>query len=504
MPEMDVPVGGIDRASQLRAEIRDLIRNTRRAKNISQADLGSELGSNRFLIIRIEKGERDVTLDEAKSLDAALGLDRLADLVTRLHTATGGDDNQRDEVVRDLLSTPTLESVNIVIADDLDVFNILVNTGKDEMRVDAREIRVIFPTVEREKVLFGGTPLWGFWEYQIKHLAALQAPDSGHSGLLRVYESDEVVCSAVIANTRTGTRSAFWAPVPIAAPAQAPATGPRPIEGARLPVVATADTETNERLRAHVGHLLAGRSYLRTNEALCRFDNGSADPTFTRYFAKGTDDEEDVAEDEGLAVSLVLATALCPRRHHGVGRRVIMYKRLSSRHDRGLLSLFSNPVDDADIRAARAIEDGVEPDPVRSTRGALAATLETHAYLEPKAGVIPDLAFQIAATRELAMFGLHVEPARLKRVKLPRDLRLIHKSSQDGQHRAGVAPHLFTLELEPDGPVPELDVLSEGADSEVIGTADIAESERLNDFLVSARTNGFLGQLLEQLGVAAR
>lgn len=502
MPDTDNPVGADDR--QLRAEIRDLIRDTRRAKNISQADLGSALGSNRFLIIRIEKGERDVTLDEAKSLDAVLGLDRLAALVTRLHTATGGDDNQRDEVVRRLLSTPALESVNIVIADDLDVYNILFDTSRDEMRVGAREIRVILPTAERERVLFGGNPLWGFWEYQIKHLAALQVPDSGHSGILRVYESDEVVCSAVIANTRTGTRSAFWAPVPIATPVPGPTTGPRAIEGGRLPVVATADTETNERLRAHVGHLLAGRDFLRTNEALCRFFNGSADPTFTRYFAKGTDDEEEVADEEGLAVSLVLATARCPRRGYGVGRRVIMYKRLSSHNDRGMLSLFSNPVDDADIRAARAIEQGTTPDPVRSTRSASVASLETDAYLEAKAGVIPDLAFQIAATRELAMFGLAVDPARLKRVKLPRELRLIHKSNPDGRRRAGVAAHLFTLDLEPGGHPLELDVLSEGADSEVIGIEDIAESERLNDFLVTARASGFLRELLEGLGVAAR
>jgi transcriptional regulator with XRE-family HTH domain len=504
MPDFDNSVVVGDRANQLRAEIRDLIRNARRAKNLSQADLGSALGSNRFLIIRIEKGERDVTLDEAKDLDQALGLDQLATLVTRLHAATGGDDNQRDEVVRHLLATPALELVTIVIADDLDVYNILFDTGRGRMRVDAREIRVVVPTAEREKALFGSQPLWGFWEYQIKHLSSLQTPESGHSGTLRVYESDRVVCSAVIANTRTGTRSAFWAPLPIATVVTAPSIDPRQVEGGRLPVVATTDIETNERLRAHVGHVLAGRDFLRTNEALCRFANGAADPTFTRYFAKGSDEEEEVAVEEGLAISLVLATARCPRRGYGVGRRVIMYKRLSSHNDRGMLSLFSNPVDDADIRAARAIEEGTEPDPVRSTRGALEASLETDAYLETKAGVIPDLAFQIAATRELAMFGLSVAPDRLKRVRLPRELQLIHKSTPDGRRRAGVAAHLFTLDLELGGRPPELDVLSEGADSEVIGIEDIEESEQLNDFLVTARGNGFLRQLLEGLGVAAR
>jgi hypothetical protein len=355
-------------------------------------------------------------------------------------------------------------------------------------------VKIIFPTAERERQLFGGNPLWGYFEYQIKHLSDLQASENGPSGNLRVYESDRVTASCVIASTRTGTQSAYWPVLP---------TGTT-VQGGRLPVTVTDDIYTNGRLEAHVDHLLADREPLRANEALCRLDEVSAKPRFTRYFAVGTDQEEDVAEDEGFAVSLVLATALCPRKHYGVGLRVIMYQRPSARQDRGRLSLFSNNVDDADIRGARAIEEGAKRDETRSTRGALAATLDINDYLEAKDGVIPDQAFQIAGARELAMFGLSVRTERLTRVELPPELQLIHKPVVDGRQRAAVAPHVFVLRLEASGAEPELDVLSRTADSEVIGVDDIAESKKLNSFLVTARECGFLIPLLENLGVAKR
>lgn len=497
MPDPEALVS-TDRANELRTQIRDLIRATRRERGLSQAELGTALGLTRFIIIRIEKGERDITAAEAEELDRILELTQLAGLARRLHKATGNNDNQRDPVVSSLLrDTPALESVSIVVADDLDVFNTIYDAARDAMRLDAREIKIVFPSAERERQLFGGNPLWGYYEYQIKHLTDLQGGEAGPVGNLQVYESDRVVCSAVIASTRTGTQSIFWPPMPVK----------DGIHGAGLPVIPTDSNETNERLKAHVEHLLEHSEPLRINEALCRFDNGATDPQFTRYFAVGTDEEDDVAGDEGFAVSLVLATALCPRKHYGVGTRVIMYKRPSSRHDHGLLSLFSNNVDDADIRAARALERGAEPDQVRSTRGALAATLDINDYLTAHEGVIPDLAFQIAAARELKMFGLDVRTERLKRVKLPPELRLIHKSGPHGQSRAAVAPHLFLLELTPAGPEPELDVLSNAADSEVIGIDDIAEfagEGRLNSFLLEAQKSGFLTELMGKAGVGRR
>jgi DNA-binding XRE family transcriptional regulator len=494
IPAVDGQSSDDERAAELRSQLRELVRNARQQLKLSQADLGSAIGSNRFLIMRIERGEQDPTLEQARQLDRILGSE-LTSLVERLNKTAGAGDDQRDSVFRGLFrDAHALESVTVVVADDLDVVGTIYDGGAGSARLDARNVKIIFPTAERERQLFGGNPLWGYFEYQIKHLSDLQASENGPSGNLRVYESDRVTASCVIASTRTGTQSAYWPVLP---------TGTT-VQGGRLPVTVTDDIYTNGRLEAHVDHLLADREPLRANEALCRLDEVSAKPRFTRYFAVGTDQEEDVAEDEGFAVSLVLATALCPRKHYGVGLRVIMYQRPSARQDRGRLSLFSNNVDDADIRGARAIEEGAKRDETRSTRGALAATLDINDYLEAKDGVIPDQAFQIAGARELAMFGLSVRTERLTRVELPPELQLIHKPVVDGRQRAAVAPHVFVLRLEASGAEPELDVLSRTADSEVIGVDDIAESKKLNSFLVTARECGFLIPLLENLGVAKR
>lgn len=498
MPEMQGAGGPSlsgDRANELRMQVRELIRSRRRQLKMSQAELGSAIGKNRFLIIRLERGLQDVTPDQAELLEQALGPTELTALVDRLNKTAGVEVDRRDSVLRTLFyDAQTLESITVVVADDLDVFGTMYDSGQNSLRLDARDVKIVFPTAERERQLYGGNPLWGHFEYQIKHLADLQGSENGPSGDLQVFESDRVIASCVIASTRTGTRSAYWPPLPVG----------NVVQGTKLPVTLTDDTYTNRRVEAHVQHVLADHEPLRTNEALCRFEGALPGPRFTRYFAVGTDQEEDVADDEGFAVALVLATALCPRKHYGVGRRAIMYKRPSARHDRGRLSLFSNNVDDADIRAARAIEMGAEPDEARSTRSALAATLDINDYLDAKNGVIPDLAFQIAARRELAMFGLDVETSRLKTVKLPPNLQLIRKPAVGGRQRAAVVPHVFVLELQPSGAQPELDVLSTAADCDVIGVDDIAESEQLNSFLVTAREVGFLIPMLEKLRVAKR
>jgi DNA-binding XRE family transcriptional regulator len=493
-PAVDGRSSQDERATELRAHLREVVRTARQLLKLSQADLGSAIGSNRYVIMRIEKGEQDPTLEQARKLDRVLGSE-VTSLVERLNKVAGAGDNQRDSVFRGLFrDAQPMESVTVVVADDLDVFGTVYDSGADSARLDARSVRIIFPTAARERELFGGNPLWGHFEYQIKHLSDLQGSENGPSGDLRVYESDRVTASCVIASTRTGTQSAYWPALP---------TGTT-VAGGRLPVTVTDDITTTGRLEAHVDHLLAGREPLRTNEALCRLDEASAKPRFTRYFAVGSDQEEDVAEDEGFAVSLVLAIALCPRKHYGVAPRVIMYQRPSARHDRGRLSLFSNNVDDADIRSARALEERTERDETRSTRGALAATLDINDYLVARDGVIPEHAFQLAAARELAMFGLSVNSDRFDRVDLPPELQLIRKPVVDGRPRAAVVPQVFVLRLDASGAEPELDVLSRTADSEVVGIDDIAESGKLNSFLVTARECGFLVPLLEKFGVAKR
>jgi transcriptional regulator with XRE-family HTH domain len=485
-----------DLAHELRLRVRELIRDTRIAKQLSQSALGEMVGVKRFTIMRYERGEVPVPLRIAERLDQALELTELAPLVRRLHGLDGTTETERDLVVqRMLLDTQGLESVTLALTDDLDVFELIYEIGQNRPRLDAREVRVIFPSIERERQLFGGQPLYAHVERQIKRLADLQDSESRPYGTLQIFESDDILASCVIARTRTGTECAYWPPLPVGGK----------VDGRTLPVTSSIDPNTTGRVEEYVKQLLAGRDSLRSNEALCRVDaSAPTEPQFTRYFSLGTDQEEDVADDEGFAVALVLAIALCPRAHHGLARRIVTCNRPSARRDRERLSLFSNNVDDADIRTARSIDAGSPPQVARSTRGALAAALDINDYLTARAGMVPDLAFQLAAAREFAMFGLEVAPERLRPVAMPAPLQLIKKPKVDDRRRACVAPRVFTLELDPTGEVPELDRLGTSADIEVVGIDDLAESTSLNSFLHQARDCGFLVPWLSDMGLARR
>jgi transcriptional regulator with XRE-family HTH domain len=498
-----------DGAHDIRVRIREAIRDTRLTRQLSQSALGEQVGVSRFTIMRYERGELALPLRVAEKLDKALELSELAALVRKLDGVAGAVEDGRDHVIqRMLLDTPGLESVTFVVTDDLDVLDLIYEVGQNRARLDAREIRVIVPSVERERQLFGGLPLYSHVQHQIKRLADLQDSGNRPYGTLQIYESDQVLGSCVIARTRTSIECALWSPL---------LSGGH-IEGAALPITSSVDPGTTGRVADHVANLLRGREHLRWNEALCRVgtaepgddDAGgdaspAAEPQFTRYFSLGTDQEEDVADNEGFAVALVLAVALCPRGNLGVARRIVTYPRPGTRRDRERLSLFSNNVDDTDIRAARAIEQGLEPPAERSTRGALAAALDIHEYLVGRDGVIPDLAFQLAAVREFAMFGLDIAPDRLRRVPLPAQLQLIRKPPQaNGRRRACLAPRVFTLELDQSGAVPELDRLDASADIEVVGIADLVESDSLNSFLLQARDSGVLIPWLSEMRLAQR
>jgi DNA-binding XRE family transcriptional regulator len=483
-------------AADVRQQIRQLLREGRRAKGLTQARLAQLVDTSRFTINRLEVGGLELTLPLAERIQTALELPELTSLVARREQIPAAPEVDRDRTVRTMLGRPALEKVTIVAADDLDIYTIIFDERRDAP-LKARDIRIVFPSVEREKQLFGGgRPLYGWIEYQIKRLADLQAAERYPANTLRLYESDHVLTSCVITSTRTGTECAFWSPVP--------ADGT--VRGAGLPVATSGDPATTGRLKSYADGLMRSLEPIRTNKALCRVPRVArstevtAEATFTRYFGQGVDQEEEVGDDEGFAVALVLTIALCTRGHHGVGRRVVTYERPTSTRDRGRLSLFSDNVDDVDIRAARALSRQMSPDTARSTRGALAAALDINEFITSCSGVIPDLAFQRAAHREFSIFDLDIAPERLERIPLPPELQLIRKGTEDGRRRAAVAPRLFLLELET-GARPELDALRFAADIEELGTKDLAESDRLNDFFLVARKTGFLAPLLEELKV---
>jgi transcriptional regulator with XRE-family HTH domain len=486
-----------DFAHDLRMRIRELIRDARTAKHLSQSALGDLVGISRFTVMRYERGDLPLPLRMAEQLDKALDLDELSALVRRLEGLAGVNENRRDVVLeRLLLDTQALESVTIAVADDLDVFELIYDIGQNRPRLDAREVRIIFPSVERERQLFGGQPLYAHIERQIKRLVDLRASEHRPFDSLQIFESDSILASCVVARTRSSSECAVWSAIPVAGQ----------VAGATLPITSSADPSTAGRVEEYVKHLVSERDSLRSNEALCRVDGKGADAgsRFTRFFSPGIDAEEDVAEDEGFAVALVLAIALCPRAHYGLGRRLVTYKRPGARHDRERLSLFSNNVDDADMRMARAIESNSPTVASRSTRTALAAALDINDYVTASGGLIPDSAYKLAAVREFATFGLAVDPGRLRSLPLPPELRLIRKPEAAGRRRASLVPHLFAFELDPHGDEPELDILEASADIEVVGIDDLAESTSLNSFLQQARDGGLLIPMLSELGLVQR
>jgi transcriptional regulator with XRE-family HTH domain len=471
-----------------RIPIRELVRDARKAKKLTQAELSDAIGISRSHMNRLETGAAEIPRHLIELLGQELGLPELLQRHEEQERAPHRE-TLRDNVVDRLVGLPDLQSLTVVVADDLDVYSRIFDWRDGQPKVRARTIDVVFPTGQREQELFHGTPIHRHVEYQIKRLTALQ-----HGGLegLRLYESDTVIASAVLARSRAHTECAYWAPLSALAR----------VEGGGLPVTLRTDPSTIAQLEGYAHEMTAGTGRIRVNQALCTV--GPAGVRFTRYVEAG-EEHEDIGDDEGVAVALVLVVGLCPRGQYGVARRIIAYRRQRAREDRERLSLFSNQVTDADVRAARAMDEHLPVDPERSRRGALAATLDTNAYIAGNGGAIPGLAYQVAAVREMRMFDLDLPADRLRRIELPPEMRLIRKEVDSRDPRPPVAPALFVLELDDSGTAPELDRLSSIADVEEIGTTDLEqEDDRLNDFLRRARDAGFLMPLLRELGVVAR
>jgi DNA-binding XRE family transcriptional regulator len=494
-----------DNDDVLRHRIRSLIRTARQERGLTQADVGKQVGASRFSINRIEAGVTDLTPPLAEQLEQVLGLTELRSLVAQRNRLVIPTNLGRDAVVARLLDDPQLRRLRIVLVDNLDLYPMLYTWAKGDSVLRGEDIEVVVPTRRRERELFGrDSGLRRTIDYQIKRILDLRKSDHYAADSLRLYESDDVTSAVVVAVRGDRAEGVIWPPI-VASGRWTPA------QAAALPVGVTVDQHAVAQLDAHIDLLIAGREPLRSNEALCRVekpDEGAplsdVASKFTRYFTVGEDQEEDVDDSEGIAVALILVVALCPRRRYGVGRRTVTFMRASSRQDHvRRRSLFSNTVEHIDIRRARAEKTGQPVDEQLSTQSALAAAIEIDDYLESKDKIIPDLAYQIAAAREMAMYGLDISPDRFEPAALPSGLWLIEKSDTNGRKRASIAPRLFVLELSTQ-PTPELVTLQTNAYVEEVGAQDVLEESDLNSFLGAARENGFLTELLAQNRIVDR
>jgi transcriptional regulator with XRE-family HTH domain len=490
-------------AEALRLRIRTLLRTARTVRGLTQAELGRLVGASRFTVNRAEAGVSDVPPDLAEQLAQVLDLPELTALVAQRDGPLLPTANTRDAVVTRMLSAPGLRRVRVALADDLDLYKLVhIRSGGDSV-LRSTDVEIVVPTIHRGQQLFGANSLlYGHIEYQIKRLLDLKKSEFYAANSLRLYESDDLIASVVVAATATATEAALWPPLTVR-------NKPNETASATLPVGVTVDPNVIAQLETHLDSLAWDQETIKSNEVLCRVSPpagpGQPQPpsVFTRYFTVGEDQEEDIDDTEGTAVALVLVVALCPRKRYGVGRRVITDLRMHSRQDRRR-SLFSNTVEDVDIQRARSAELGRQPDDLRSTRGALAATLDITDFLDRHSGVVPDLAFQFAAAREMAMFDLNIEPDRFQPIELPADLRLVRKPAPEGRSRAAIAPRLFVLELRTELQEPELAILQAKADVDEVGTLDLAEDTNVNDFLVEARESGFLAEVLASCRVVER
>lgn len=484
----------------LRLKIRTMVRAARLELGLTQAELGKRVNASRFSINRVEAGVTDLTPPLAEQLEQVLGLSDLRTLVAKRDRLVMPVSTGRDAVVARMLDQPQPRRFRIVLLDNLDLYPLLMTWGDNDTVLRADDIEVVVPSLQRERELFGAdSDLRRRINDQVKRILDLRRSENYAADSLRLYESDHVTSAVAVSLRGDRDEGVIWPPVAVSG-------GWSAAQAATLPVGTTTDQGTVALLDAHIDALVAGLEPLRSNEALCRVGEAHEDgqPRFTRYFTVGEDQQEEIDDSEGTAVAMILLLALCPRKRHGVGRRVITSMRTSSRLDNVLKhSLFSNTVEHIDIRRARAEEAGQPVDEHFSTQGAVAAAIEIDEYLESKGKIIPDLAFQVAAARRLSTFGLDIDPARLEPVPLPPELWLIGKTDTGGRDRAAIAPRLYVLELNTQ-PEPELVTLQANAHVEELGLSDIMEETNLNDFLRAARDHGFLIDLLKRERIVDR
>lgn len=486
----------------LRLEIRTMVRTARQELGLTQAELGKRVNASRFSINRVEAGVTDLTPLLAERLEQVLGLTDLRTQVAKRDRLVMPVSTGRDAVVARMLDYPQPHRFRIVLLDDLDLYPMLMTWGDNDTVLRADDIEIVVPSLQRERELFGhDTDLRRRINEQVKWILELRRSENYAADSLRLYESDHVTSAVAVALRGGRDEGVIWPPVAVSG-------GWTAAQAATLPVGVTTDQSAVARLNVYLDSLVAGLEPLRSNEALCRVGEPHEDvdqvPRFTRYFTVGEDQQEEIDDSEGTAVALILLLALCPRKRHGVGRRVITSMRTSSRLDHVLKhSLFSNTVEHIDIRRSRAEEAGQPVDEHFSTQGAVSAALEIDDYLESKGKIIPDLAFQVAAARRLTTFGLDVDPARFEPVPLPPELWLIGKTDTGGRDRAAITPRLYVLELNTQ-PEPELVTLQANAHVEEVGLSDIMEETNLNDFLKSARDHGFLIDLLRRKRIVDR
>lgn len=531
----DPPAGPTaDDSRDTRRTIAGQIRTGRNELGLSQAALGSRVGVSRYVINRLEGENQDVSLELAIKLADVLNRPELEQL-TRAQLASSSQparlSNTRDARLEELLASPGLDRLVIVVADELDILSLL-----EDARINLPErVSIVFPSHTRQQQLRGpAAPTAATWDVQKQITRIFEALAVGgrlHPGEgpldydIKLYESDDVRQSFVLVGTAEGNQCAVWPALP----------NMQLDQSETIPVAVSAESSFIQLIEAHYRDLVRDRFPLTHLKAVVVVgeDNKStpAGPVarhrLSSYFQLGVDSESEAAaagDGEtgrfGFGVALVLIHGYAVRGGRPLGRRVLLQQKDPESATYQLVSSHLSAEDLIGTRDRRQ----------RSTLTSYEA--QRRLIARDREASVTSAAFIRAARHGLLdEFGAEVPDGALQPIPLPEPLWLVEKFDQRGNRLMPVVPRLFHLDLTPGdngngsdqigasgrkGDSALLDgwlasgsslesALLEAPDTMAFGQRDLQDPDvPLNDFLETARTQAgdwFLS-VLQELKIA--
>jgi DNA-binding XRE family transcriptional regulator len=421
----------------------------RNERGLSQAALGSRVGVSRYVINRLEGENQDVSLELAVKLAEVLNAPELEEL-TRAQFASSSQpaqlSNTRDDRLKELLASPGLDRLIIVVADELDILGLL-----ERARLNLPErVTVVFPSHSRQQQLRGtvapNAPTWDVQKQITKLFEALAVggvlhPNEGPLDYdIKLYESDDVRQSFVLVGAAEGNQCAVWPTLP----------NIQPEELESIPVAVSAEPSFIQVIEAHYRDLVSTRKPLTHLKAVVVV--GEADEStpagpaarhrLSSYFQLGVDSEKETAAAGGaatgrfgFAVPLVLVHGYAERLGRPLGRRVLLQQEPKS----ATYQLVSTHISDDDF-------DGVGERGPRSTSTANSARRKLIAS-DREATVTSAAFIQAARHGLLDEFGADVPVSALQEIPLPERLWIVQKYDGQGERLMPVVPRLFHLDL---------------------------------------------------------
>ncbi|MGW6280009.1 helix-turn-helix transcriptional regulator [Kribbella sp. NPDC055071] len=527
----------VDNALETRHAISRLIRTARNELGLSQAALGSRIDVSRYVINRLEGANQDLSLEHAPKLAEVLNRPELEELARAQFASPARPAQQptlRDALLEELLGSPGLDRLVIVVADELDILALLTRS-----RINLPErVTIVFPSHARQQQLRGtAVPAAATWDVQKQITKIFEAlavggklhPEEGPLDYdIKLYESDEVRQSFVLVGTAEGNQCAVWPALPNIEPHQFNV----------IPVAVSNESSFIQLIEAHYRDLVRDRTPLTHLKAVVVVEESNestpAGPAarhrLSSYFQLGVDSEREVAGtgggaagNFGFGVALVLVHGYAERPGRPLGRRVLLQKDLKSDPEAAQYQLVSSHISDEDL-------SGTGERGPRSTSTSHEAR-RTLIAGDREASVTSEAFSRAARHGLLDEFGADVPVGALQEIALPEPLWIVEKFDPQGHRLMPVVPRLFHLDLTPRdreelkariaasgqqgdperladewlSSVGRLEAaLLDTGDTQALGQQDLRdENVKLNDFLDTARMQAgdWFFSVLEELEI---